>query len=264
MAMGLGSKNPVNDINVTPLIDVVLVLLIIFMVLTPLAEKQKFTRVPDFQPEAQPVPPDSVPPDQTILTVLKDGNVLLNKQPMTMDDAMKLLGPAYEGRPSKVLFFNAEDEVKYALAMKVLDAGRIGIAALAVGLAQGAFEAARDYALERHQFGQPIAAFQAIRWKLADNATRIEAARLLTYRAAAMKDEGKRTTRESAIAKLFASEIAVRAAEDGVQIFGGYGFVKDYPVEKLYRDAKIGQIYEGTSNMQLALIARQLLPGLKS
>ena len=122
MAMGLGSKNPVNDINVTPLIDVVLVLLIIFMVLTPLAEKQKFTRVPDFQPEAQPVPPDSVPPDQTILTVLKDGNVLLNKQPMTVDDAMKLLGPAYEGRPSKVLFFNAEDEVKYALAMRVLDA----------------------------------------------------------------------------------------------------------------------------------------------
>jgi biopolymer transport protein ExbD len=122
MAMGLGSKNPVNDINVTPLIDVVLVLLIIFMVLTPLAEKQKFTRVPDFQPEAQPVPPDSVPPDQTILTVLRDGNVLLNKQPMSMDDAMQRLHVAYDGRPSKVLFFNAEDTVKYELAMKVLDA----------------------------------------------------------------------------------------------------------------------------------------------
>ncbi len=144
-------------------------------------------------------------------------------------------------------------------AMKVLDAGRIGIAALAVGLAQGAFESARDYALERHQFGQPIAAFQAIRWKLADNATRIEAARLLTYRAAAMKDEGKRTTRESAIAKLFASEIAVRAAEDAVQIFGGYGFVKDYPAEKFFRDVKLTTIGEGTSEIQRLVIARQVL-----
>jgi biopolymer transport protein ExbD len=122
MSMALGSKNPVNDINVTPLIDVVLVLLIIFMVLTPLAEKQKFTRVPDFQPEAAPVPPDSVPPDQTILTVLRDGNVLLNKQPMSVDDAMQRLHVAYDGRPSKVLFFNAEDQVKYDLAMRVLDA----------------------------------------------------------------------------------------------------------------------------------------------
>ena len=122
MSMALGSKSPVNDINVTPLIDVVLVLLIIFMVLTPLAEKQKFTRVPEFQPEAQPVPPDSVPPDQTILTVLRDGNVLLNKQPMRMEEAMQRLSVAYEGRPSKVLFFNAEDEVKYDVAMRVLDA----------------------------------------------------------------------------------------------------------------------------------------------
>lgn len=144
-------------------------------------------------------------------------------------------------------------------AMKVLDAGRIGIAALAVGLAQGAFEAARDYSLERHQFGQPIASFQGIRWKIADNATRIEAARLLTYRAAAMKDEGKRTTRESAIAKLFASEIAVRAAEDGVQIFGGYGFVKDYPAEKYFRDVKLTTIGEGTSEIQRLVIARQVL-----
>ncbi len=144
-------------------------------------------------------------------------------------------------------------------AMKVLDAGRIGIAALAVGLAQGAFEAARNYALERRQFGQPIASFQAIRWKLADNATRIEAARLLTYRAAAMKDEGRRTTRESAIAKLFASEIAVRAAEDGVQIFGGYGFVKDYPAEKYFRDVKLTTIGEGTSEIQRLVIARQVL-----
>ncbi len=152
-----------------------------------------------------------------------------------------------------------EEGAGFINAMKVLDAGRIGIAALAVGLAQGAFEAARDYALERHQFGHPIASFQAIRWKLADNATRIEAARLLTYRAAAMKDEGQRTTRESAIAKLFASEIAVRAAEDGVQIFGGYGFVKDYPAEKYFRDVKLTTIGEGTSEIQRLVIARQIL-----
>ena len=113
--------------------------------------------------------------------------------------------------------------------LQVLDAGRIGIAALSVGLAQGAYEAARDYARERRQFGQPIAAFQAIQWKLADNATRIEAARLLTYRAAYLKDVGVRTTRESSMAKLFASEMAVKAADDCVQIHGGYGFVKDYP-----------------------------------
>jgi len=100
----------------------VLVLLIIFMVLTPLAEKQKFTRVPEYQPDAQPVPPDSVPPDQTVITVLANGSVLLNKQPMTLEEAAEKLAPAYDGRPSKVLFFNAEDKVKYDLAMKVLDA----------------------------------------------------------------------------------------------------------------------------------------------
>ncbi len=122
MAMALGSKKPVTDINVTPLIDVVLVLLIIFMVLTPLAEKQKFTRVPEYQPDAQPVPPDAVPPDQTVVTVLANGTVLLNKQPMTIEQAMERIAPAYDGRPSKVLFFNAEDKVKYDLAMKALDA----------------------------------------------------------------------------------------------------------------------------------------------
>jgi len=122
MAMQLGTKRPMNDINMTPLIDVVLVMLIIFMVLTPLAEKQKFTRVPDYQPEAAPVPPDAVPPDQIILTVLKDGSVLLNKQQMTVEQALEMLTPAYEDRPSKVLFFNAEDEVHYDLAMRVLDA----------------------------------------------------------------------------------------------------------------------------------------------
>ncbi|ABC80042.1 ExbD/TolR family protein [Anaeromyxobacter dehalogenans] len=122
MAMGLGSKRPVTDINVTPLIDVVLVLLIIFMVLTPLAEKQKFIRVPEYQPEMQPVPPDSVPPDQTVLTALGNGNVLLNKQEMTINDAMQRLHVAYDGRPSKVMFFNAEDSVRYEQAVKVLDA----------------------------------------------------------------------------------------------------------------------------------------------
>jgi len=143
--------------------------------------------------------------------------------------------------------------------LQVLDAGRIGIAALSVGLAQGAYEAALRYAKERHQFGQPIAAFQAIQWKLADNATRIEAARLLTYRAAYMKDCGRRTTRESSMAKLFASEVAVKAADDCVQIHGGYGFVKDYPAEKYFRDVKLLTIGEGTSEIQRLVIARQLL-----
>ncbi len=122
MALRVGGRRAVAEINVTPLVDVVLVLLIIFMVLTPLAEKQKFLRVPDFQPQAQPVPPDAVPPDQTVLTVLKSGQVLLNKQQLTLDDAMQRLHVAYDGHPSKVLFFNAEDDVKYELAMRVLDA----------------------------------------------------------------------------------------------------------------------------------------------
>jgi biopolymer transport protein ExbD len=121
MGMALGTKKPASDINVTPLIDVVLVLLIIFMVLTPLAEKQKFMRVPDYQPEMQPVPPDTVPPDQTILTALRNGNVLLNKQEMSVADAMQRLHVAYDGRPSKVLFFNAEDTVKYDQVVYVLD-----------------------------------------------------------------------------------------------------------------------------------------------
>ncbi len=143
--------------------------------------------------------------------------------------------------------------------LQVLDAGRIGIAALSVGLAQGAYDAARGYAKERRQFGQPIGAFQAIQWKIADNACRIEAARLLTYRAAWLKDQGRRTTRESSVAKLYSSEIAVRSAEDAVQIFGGYGFVKDYPAEKYFRDVKLTTIGEGTSEIQRLVIARQLL-----
>jgi alkylation response protein AidB-like acyl-CoA dehydrogenase len=146
-------------------------------------------------------------------------------------------------------------------ALQVLDAGRIGIAALAVGLAQGAYEAARSYAFSRRQFGQLIGTFQSIRAKLVDNATRIEAARLLTYRAAAMKDEGRRTTLEAAMAKLYSSEIAVRAAEDGVQIHGGYGFIKDYPAEKYFRDVKLTTIGEGTSEIQRLVIARHFLAG---
>jgi hypothetical protein len=143
--------------------------------------------------------------------------------------------------------------------MQVLDAGRIGIAALSVGLAQGAYEAARRYALQRKAFGKRISHFQAIQWKLADNATRIEAARLLTYRAAYLKDRGRRTTLESSMAKLYASEIAVKAADDCVQVHGGYGFVKDYPAEKYFRDVKLTTIGEGTSEIQRLVIARQLL-----
>lgn len=142
--------------------------------------------------------------------------------------------------------------------MQVLDAGRIGIAALSVGLAQGAYEAALHYAQERRAFGASISTFQAIQWKLADNAMRIEAARLLTYRAAYLKDRGERMTLESAMAKLYSSEIAVKAADDCVQIHGGYGFVKDYPAEKFFRDVKLTTIGEGTSEIQRLVIARQL------
>ena len=144
-------------------------------------------------------------------------------------------------------------------ALQVLDAGRIGIAALSVGLAQGAFDAARRYARERRQFGQALATFQAIQWKLADMATGIEASRLLTYRAAYLKDQGRPTTRESSMAKLYASEVAVRAADECVQIHGGYGFVKDYPAEKYFRDVKLLTIGEGTSEIQRLVIARQYL-----
>jgi len=144
-------------------------------------------------------------------------------------------------------------------ALQVLDSGRIGIAALGVGLAQGAFSAARRYALERQQFGQPIASFQAIQWKLADMATRIEASRAMTYRAAFLKDQGRRTSTQSSMAKLYSSEMAVRVAEDCVQIHGGYGFVKDYPAEKFFRDVKLLTIGEGTSEIQRLVIARHLL-----
>jgi alkylation response protein AidB-like acyl-CoA dehydrogenase len=144
-------------------------------------------------------------------------------------------------------------------AMKVLDGGRISIAALAVGIAQGAYEAALRYSKERHQFGRSIAEFQAIQFKLADMATQIDAARLLTYRAAAMKNNGRAVTKESSMAKLFASEVAVRVAEESVQIHGGYGYIKDYPAEKYWRDSKLCTIGEGTSEIQRTVIARQIL-----
>ncbi len=147
----------------------------------------------------------------------------------------------------------------FTQTLQVLDAGRIGIAALSVGLAQGALEASQRYAFERRQFGRQIGGFQSIRWKLVDTAARVEAARLLTYKAAWLKDQGRRTTLESSMAKLYSSEIAVRAADDCVQIHGGYGFVKDYPAEKFFRDVKLTTIGEGTSEVQRLVIARQLL-----
>ncbi len=146
----------------------------------------------------------------------------------------------------------------FADAMRVLDGGRISIAALALGIAEGAFRAARRYAGERRAFGQPIAGFQAIQFMLADMATEIEAARLLCYKAAATKDAGQKVTTISAMAKLYASEVAVRATEKCVQIHGGYGFIKEYPAEKFYRDVKLTTIGEGTSEIQRMVIARAI------
>jgi alkylation response protein AidB-like acyl-CoA dehydrogenase len=144
-------------------------------------------------------------------------------------------------------------------SLKVLDGGRISIAALSIGMAQGAYDAALRYSKLRKQFGRPISEFQAIQHKLVDMAVDLDASRLLNYRAAWMLDRGQRVTRESAMAKLFASEAAVRIANEAVQIHGGYGFIKDYPVEKFYRDVKLCTIGEGTSEIQRLVIARQLL-----
>lgn len=144
-------------------------------------------------------------------------------------------------------------------AMKILDGGRISIAALSLGIAKGAYEAALAYAKERHQFGQPIANFQGIAFKLADLATEIEAAELLIYQASDLKNRGKKMTKESAMAKYFASEVCVKAATEAIQIFGGYGYTKDFPVEKFYRDAKLCTIGEGTSEIQKIVISREIL-----
>jgi alkylation response protein AidB-like acyl-CoA dehydrogenase len=147
----------------------------------------------------------------------------------------------------------------FRVAMATLDGGRIGIAAQALGIAQAAFDVASAYAKEREQFGRPIAHFQAIQWKLADMATEIDAARLLTYRAAWLKQEGRPHTVEGAKAKLFASEMARRQTAEAIQILGGYGYTKEFPVERYYRDAKITEIYEGTSEIQRLVIARSIL-----
>ncbi len=143
--------------------------------------------------------------------------------------------------------------------LNILDGGRIGIAAMALGIGRGAYEEALQYAQQREQFGQPIAHFQAIQWKLADMATELDAARLLILRAAWLKDQGMRVTKESAMAKLYASEAATRACNEALQIHGGYGYMKDYPVERYLRDAKVCEIGEGTSEIQRLIIARQLL-----
>ncbi len=167
---------------------------------------------------------------------------------LTLDDcrvpAQNLLGKEGSGFPD---------------ALKVLDGGRISIAALAVGMAQGAFENSLKYVKERKQFGKLLAEFEVIQFKLADMATEIEAARLLTMRAAELKQRGKRTTRESSMAKLYSSEVAVRVANEAVQIHGGYGFIKDFPVEKFYRDVNLCTSGEGTSEIQRLVIARQVL-----
>ena len=147
----------------------------------------------------------------------------------------------------------------FRVAMATLDAGRIGIAAQALGIAQAAYDAARSYALERRQFGKRIAEFQAIQWKLADMATEIDAARLLVYRAAWLKDQGEAHGEAGAKAKLFASEAARRQTAEAIQIFGGYGFTKEFPVERYFRDAKVTEIYEGTSEIQRLVIARSIL-----
>ena len=166
-------------------------------------------------------------------------------------DSVRVPGENLIGRPGE----------GFKQALRVLDGGRVGIAALSVGIAQGAFDASLKYATDRHQFGQPLSEFQAIQWKLADMATEIDAARLLTYRAAWMKMQGEDITLAASKAKYFASEVAVRAANEAVQIHGGYGFIKDYPVEKLYRDVKLMTIGEGTSEVQKMVIARNILGG---
>ncbi len=152
-----------------------------------------------------------------------------------------------------------EEGKGYRQAMGILDGGRVSIAAFALGIAAGALDAALKYSKEREQFDQPISNFQAIQWMLADGYTELDAARLLTYRAAFLEDKGKRVPKESAMAKLYASELAVRASSDAVQILGGYGFSKEYPVEKFYRDSKLATIGEGTSEIQRWIIAHQVL-----
>ena len=179
-----------------------------------------------------------------------------NKLGMRASDTSTMI---FEGMkiPAENLIGTEGDGFKQAL--QILDAGRIGIAALAVGLAQGALDASVKYSKERVQFGKPLCEFQAIQWKISEMATKIEAARLLTYKAAFLKDRGRDIKLAAATAKYFASEIAVRCTEEAIQIHGGYGFIKDFPVEKLYRDVKLLTIGEGTSEIQKMVISRKIL-----
>lgn len=179
-----------------------------------------------------------------------------NKMGMRASETAELIFNDCRVHESQILGKVGEGFVQ---SLKILDGGRISIAALSLGIAIGAYEAALAYSKERHQFNQPISNFQAISFKLADMATEIEAARLLIDRASFLKNNGKPVNRESAMAKLYASEIAVHVANEAVQIFGGYGFIKDFPVEKYYRDVKLCTIGEGTSEIQKLVIARSLL-----
>ncbi|QQS37429.1 MAG: acyl-CoA dehydrogenase family protein [Ignavibacteriales bacterium] len=179
-----------------------------------------------------------------------------NKLGMRASDTTQL---AFENCKVPLSNLCGDEGMGFINSMKVLEGGRISIAALSVGLAQGCLDASVKYSKERQQFGKHLSHFQAIQFKLAEMSTNIEAARLLTHRAAWMKDNGIPNTKEAAEAKLFASEIAEKAANDAVQIFGGYGFIKEYPVEKFYRDVKLLTIGEGTSEIQRIVIARDLL-----
>lgn len=179
-----------------------------------------------------------------------------NKLGMRASETAELIFSDCRVHKSQML---GEEGDGFIQAMKVLDGGRISIASLSLGIAIGAFEAALRYSKERHQFNQPISKFQGIAFKLADMATKIEAAKLLTYRAGALKNKGLEVNKESAMAKLFASEVAVEVANDCVQIFGGYGYTKDFPAEKYYRDAKLCTIGEGTSEIQKLVISRAIL-----
>jgi alkylation response protein AidB-like acyl-CoA dehydrogenase len=179
-----------------------------------------------------------------------------NKMGMRASETAELIFNDCRVHESQILGKVGEGFVQ---SLKILDGGRISIAALSLGIAIGAYDAALAYSKERHQFNQPISNFQAISFKLADMATEIEAARLLIDRASFLKNQGKSVNKESAMAKLYASEIAVKVANEAVQIFGGYGFIKDFPVEKFYRDVKLCTIGEGTSEIQKLVIARSIL-----
>ena len=190
--------------------------------------------------------------DADDVEVTRDEEKLGLNSSTTNDIAIK---DAYAGR-DRLLH---EENKGFRVAMQTLDGGRIGIAAQAVGIAQAAYDVARDYARQRQTFGKRIAEHQAIQFKLADMATEIDAARLLVYRAATLKDYGRRVTEAGAKAKLFASEMARRQTAEAIQILGGYGYTKEFPVERYYRDAKITEIYEGTSEIQRLVIARSIL-----